>query len=117
MTIPTSGYIKISATGKLEIIDAATVTDTTRFINQTVEGWFDVVRTDGPIDFWLNDEGIYTHSVNPVATEIIRTWLGTTTQMFYGPVLIARHDNEGETLPLTPEDMEHIISVHGEVGD
>ena len=53
MTIPTSGYIKISATGKLEIIDAATVTDTTRFINQTVEGWFDVVRTGGQLGLWI----------------------------------------------------------------
>ena len=115
MTTPTSGYIKITTTGELEIINAATVTDTTRFINQTVEGWFDVVSTDGPIDFWLNDEGMYTHPVNPVATEIIRTWIGPATQMFYGPMLVARHNDEGETLPLTAEDMEHIISVHGTV--
>lgn len=115
MTTPTSGYIKITATGELETIDAATVTDIDQLLSQTVEGWLDVVCTNSPIDFWLNDEGMYTQPVNPVATEIIRTWLGPDTQMFFGPMLIARHDSEGETVPLTAEDMEHIISVHGTV--
>lgn len=106
------GYIKINANGTLTTVDANTVTDTTKFLQEAVGGWFDVVSADSSMDFWLNDEGIYTQSVNPVGTALMHHYLGRATQSYFGTIVIARSNDEGETIPLTAKDIEEITATH-----
>ncbi|MFE1613002.1 DUF3846 domain-containing protein [Streptomyces sp. DT197] len=61
---------------------------------------YDCVALTSNLDMWLDDEGLYRHPVNPLATTLARRF-GFDWQDYHGPVLITGGaDQEGTTLPL-----------------
>lgn len=64
----------------------------------------DCVGLTGRLDMWLDDEGLATQPVNPVATLLARRY-GLTEQPYHGPVLICGCDREGESVDLTREQL------------
>ena len=117
----TAGYIKFMPDGAVEIIDSATVTDTYDFLQKEVGGHFDVVSSADPmgpldsgLDFWVHDEGMFIYPVNPVGTAVITEEMGQYRQNFYGPIIVARHDKQGETVPLTATDIDELCKKHAD---
>ncbi|MFG2623139.1 DUF3846 domain-containing protein [Streptomyces sp. NPDC048507] len=61
------------------------------------------------VDMWLDDNGLNTQPVNPVAT-LLAGRFGRTYQDYHGAVLLTgRADDEGETLPLNRDKMLAIL--------
>lgn len=67
----------------------------------------DVVRLTGQIDMWVDDEGMYTQSLNPLATLLARRY-GRVHQGYFGPALIAGFTADGETVNLTDDQANAI---------
>lgn len=62
-----------------------------------------VVALTTRLDMWIDDEGIYNHPVNKLAT-LLAARHGFTWQPYHGPVLLTGGvDRDGETVPLTPD--------------
>jgi hypothetical protein len=59
----------------------------------------DVVRLDDGLDMWLDDEGMYRHEINPLAT-LIAHLHGHVHQPYWGPVLICSVDDEGDSVDM-----------------
>ncbi len=55
-----------------------------------------------------NDEGFFDCDVNPTLTNFIEREVGTIYQEYYGPALIAKSNNQGQTIGLTEQDIIHI---------
>ena len=65
---------------------------------------YDLVALTTRLDMWIDDEGIYNHPVNKLATLLARRH-GFNWQPYHGPVLLTGGaDEDGDTLPLN-EDM------------
>ncbi|WP_432091425.1 DUF3846 domain-containing protein [Streptomyces sp. NRRL F-5630] len=72
---------------------------------------FDVVCLTSRLDMWLDDEGLFNHPVNPLATMLAKRH-GFDHQTYHGPVLLTGSaDEEGDTLPLTREQMAAHLSA------
>ena len=112
-----TGYAKITAEGTLEIIDARDVANTFTFLQEQVGGHFDVVSTDNGLDFWLHDEGMFIYPVNHVGTAVIVRALGHYWQNYHGPIIVARHNKQGDTVPLTAQDIETLRTKHAKIAD
>lgn len=75
-----------------------------------------VALTDG-WDMWIDDEGLYNHPANPIATALARRF-GFVHQLYHGPVVITGGaDSDGGTLPLTRASLLGLLStLHGLTG-
>ncbi|MFJ6354804.1 DUF3846 domain-containing protein [Streptomyces sp. NPDC092046] len=74
----------------------------------------DVVALTDQVDMWLDDNGLYTQPVNPMATLLARRF-GWTYQNYHGPVLLTGGaDEEGETLPL---DKDKVLAMRATLTD
>ncbi|MFD0269554.1 DUF3846 domain-containing protein [Streptomyces sp. NPDC127106] len=74
----------------------------------------DVVALTDQLDMWLDDNGLYTQPVNPMATLLARRF-GRTYQNYHGHVLLTGGaDDEGETLPL---DRDKVLAVLATLAD
>lgn len=62
-----------------------------------VEGMITCVGLSDGCDLWCNDEGLYTHKPNR------HVMAGRFSQVIHGPMFIAAHDGEGETVSLTDD--------------
>ncbi|MFI6658051.1 DUF3846 domain-containing protein [Streptomyces sp. NPDC050523] len=63
----------------------------------------DVVALTDQLDMWLDDEGLYNHPVNKLAT-LLAIRFGFTHQQYHGPVLLTGGaDTDGDTVPLTKD--------------
>lgn len=70
---------------------------------------YDVVALTTRLDMWLDDEGIYNHPVNPLAT-LLGARHGRE-QPYHGPVLLTGGpDADCETLPLTPAQVRALLA-------
>ncbi|MFE6461973.1 DUF3846 domain-containing protein [Streptomyces cinereoruber] len=70
----------------------------------------DVVALTDRLDMWLDDNGLYTQPVNPIATLLARRF-GWTYQTYHGPVLLTGGaDEEGETLPLNKDKVLALLT-------
>ncbi|THA53268.1 DUF3846 domain-containing protein [Streptomyces sp. A1136] len=70
----------------------------------------DVVALTDQLDMWLDDEGLYTQRVNPLAT-LFAGRFGRTYQSYHGPVLLTGGANsEGDTLPLTKDQVLALLA-------
>ncbi|TDU67823.1 DUF3846 domain-containing protein [Streptomyces sp. KS 21] len=70
----------------------------------------DVVALTDQLDMWLDDNGLYTQPVNPIATLLARRF-GRTYQDYHGPVLLTGGaDEEGETLPLNKDKVLALLT-------
>lgn len=72
-------------------------------------GRYDVVALTTRLDMWLDDEGLYNHPVNKLAT-LLAARHGFTRQPYHGPVLLTSVDQDGETLPLTPDMIRALLT-------
>ena len=71
----------------------------------------DVVALTSRMDMWIDDEGIYNHPVNPLATLLARRF-GFTWQPYHGPVLITGGaDADGDTVPLDRDKLLALLTA------
>ncbi|MFB9558683.1 DUF3846 domain-containing protein [Streptomyces roseoviridis] len=72
--------------------------------------YVDVVRLTTQLDMWIDDEGLYNHPVNPVATLLAQRY-GWTYQPYHGPVLLTGGaDDNGETIPLNVDKTKALLT-------
>jgi len=72
--------------------------------------YFDVVALTSRLDMWIDDEGLYTHPVNPIATALAQRH-GFIWQPYHGPVLLTGGaDADGNTLPLTEDQARALLA-------
>ena len=70
----------------------------------------DVVALTDQVDMWLDDEGLYNHPVNKLAT-LLAVRFGFTWQEYHGPVLLTGGaDAEGETVPLSKDKVLALLT-------
>lgn len=69
----------------------------------------DVVALTDVLDMWLDDEGLYTQPVNPVATALARHY-GFTWQPYHGPVLLCSVDSEGASIDLDTHQLRALLT-------
>ncbi|MGP4001572.1 DUF3846 domain-containing protein [Streptomyces sp. 8N706] len=70
----------------------------------------DVVGLTSQLDMWLDDEGLYNHPVNKLAT-VLAFRFGFTYQDYHGPVLLTGGaDAEGETVPLSKDKLLALLT-------
>lgn len=70
----------------------------------------DVVALTTRMDMWIDDEGVYNHPANKLATLLARRF-GFTFQTYHGPVLLTGGaDADGNTLPLTKDGLLSLLT-------
>lgn len=108
----TSGFIKITTDGDLEVIDANTIDDTYLFIIDEVEGDLDYATITSPLEegiiFWFSDAGMCRFPINTQGTAFITRMRGFYDQRFHGPIIISRTDGRGNIAPLTADDISEL---------
>lgn len=74
----------------------------------------DVVRLDGRIDAWIDDEGMYAGDRNDLAT-VAAVALGRSraASPLYGTVLFLTYDNAGDTRSLSPDQYTAVMTAFG----
>lgn len=96
-------YVKVFEDGSQEH-DIVEIPDKIEAMHKLVGGWLEHVQPVGlspQIDLWCNEEGLLQGlpiHPNPFWHEPIA-----------GNYFLARHDKEGNTISLTPEDLTEII--------
>lgn len=74
----------------------------------------DCVRLTSRIDMWIDDEGLYNHPVNPLATAIAVLY-GYAWQLYHGPALLAGFNPDtGDTIPL---DHGQLLAIAHHISD
>jgi hypothetical protein len=70
----------------------------------------DVVRLDGQIDAWIDDEGMYTAERNDLAT-VAAVALGRSRSAspLFGTVLFLTYDEAGDTRSLSPDQYTAVM--------
>lgn len=58
---------------------------------------------------WLDDEGLYTQPVNPVATALARHY-GFVWQPYHGPVMLCSVDPEGASIDLDVHQLRALLT-------
>ncbi|MFI0743431.1 DUF3846 domain-containing protein [Streptomyces sp. NPDC021100] len=77
--------------------------------------YVDVVALTSQLDMWLDDEGLYNHPVNRIATALAARF-GFVYQDYHGPVLLTGGaDSEGDTLPLTRDKLLALLGIAEEL--
>jgi hypothetical protein len=75
----------------------------------------DAVALTSRLDMWLDDEGLYNHPVNKLAT-YLAVRHGFIWQKYHGPVLLTGGaDHEGDTLPLTVDQVRALLTSLGDI--
>jgi hypothetical protein len=70
----------------------------------------DVVALTTRLDMWIDDEGLYNHPVNPLASALAVRH-GFNFQPYHGPVLLTGGpDADGDTLPLTLDKVRALLT-------
>jgi hypothetical protein len=69
----------------------------------------DVVRLTSQVDMWVDDEGLFTQPVNPVATTLARHY-GYTWQPYHGPAILAGFDEDGNTTNLSRDQVVALLT-------
>ena len=75
-------------------------------------GHVDLIRTKAEIDMWVNDEFLTTYASQP--NSVARTFslaLGGRTTEIYGPVILAGNTTDGDTVPLTDNQLGHVVRL------
>lgn len=69
----------------------------------------DVVALTSRLDMWIDDEGLYNHPVNPIATALAQHH-GFTWQPYHGPALLCGVDDEGNSIDLDTHQMRALLT-------
>lgn len=74
--------------------------------------YVDVVRLTDRIDMWLDDEGLCVDGAQVnVPAGVVAAAYGFIYQPYAGRVLFAEHDDEGNTVSLSPEARSVILDL------
>lgn len=75
----------------------------------------DLVRITDVLDMWVDDEGLFVEEprINYGAC-MVAVALGALRQPYFGTVVFACHDQEGDTTSLPPETVQVIRDVIGD---
>lgn len=76
----------------------------------------DVVALTDQLDMWLDDEGLYTQPMNPVATALARHY-GFVWQPYHGPVMLCSVDDEGASIDLDTHQVRALLTRLLDVAD
>jgi hypothetical protein len=68
----------------------------------------DLVALTSTLDMWVDDEGIYQHPVNPIATALAHRH-GFTWQPYHGPAVLCSH-NGPDTTGLTHSQLRALLT-------
>jgi hypothetical protein len=68
----------------------------------------DVVRLTSQLDMWIDDEGLYNHPVNLVASLLAQRF-GRIYQAYHGPVLVTGFNEAGDTVNLTEDQLVGVL--------
>lgn len=69
----------------------------------------DVVALTDTLDMWIDDEGLDSQPVNPLATLLARHH-GFTWQPYHGPVLLCSTDDEGGSVDLDINQIQALLT-------
>lgn len=69
----------------------------------------DCVALTDRLDMWVDDEGLHTQPVNPVATALARHH-GRTWQPYHGPALLCRVDAGGDSVDLDTAQVRALLT-------
>jgi hypothetical protein len=69
----------------------------------------DVVRLSAVLDMWLDEEGMFTQVVNPIATALARIF-GYIFQPYFGPVLICGSTAAGDSVDLDTDQLRALLT-------
>lgn len=75
----------------------------------------DVVGLTSRLDMWLDDDGLYTQPLNPVATLLARHY-GFTWQPYHGPVLLCGVNAEGDSTDLDGHQIRALLTRLAGIG-
>lgn len=95
--------VRVDVEGAVSVVSADSAGGVLRELQAGVGGMVDVVGLPEGIDMWVNDEGMYTESVNAAAS-LLLGYLGGQP-VIWGAVMFAAHDDEGETTALSAEQI------------
>lgn len=102
-------YLVLKTNGMLKEIDGNDYAESYELLRDNVEGIIQCVSWIKPfaereIDLWVNDEG----KLLDLDLSLAITENGKLIEVLNGNVVFARHNFEGETLPLNDEDITFI---------
>lgn len=105
-------FIKLSVGGEYSLVDPQPDEEgsTLKQMQEAVGGWIEHVqyRRDGMVDIWINEEGkLRGLDINPIATALSSVF---GYDVLVGDALITRTDENGDTVPLTPADIERLTA-------
>ena len=105
-------YLVLKTNGMLEEIDGNDYSETYELLRDNVEGIIQCVSWVKPfaekeIDLWVNDEG----KLLDLDLSLAITDNGKLIEVLNGNVVFARHNFEGDTLPLNDEDITFIKEI------
>lgn len=106
--------LRIGLDGHLDdLVLPADPADLATALNTTLDSrMFDLVRFDGDLDLFVDDEGIYTSKPNPIMS-LVTQRLGYEQPLLFGPGVFLRSDpHTGDTLSLTEEQHRLITDTH-----
>lgn len=69
----------------------------------------DCVALTSRLDMWIDDEGLYTQPVNPLATALAAHH-GFTWRNYRGPVLLCSVDAEGDSVDMTIDQVRGLLA-------
>jgi len=108
----TTTAITITPGGKISTI---TKPIDLRLLQEAVDGPVDLVALAGgpsPLDMWINDEGMLTEHINPIATEIADSIRAGHQQNYYGTVIFTGGPtDEGSTRALSPSRASEVLAL------
>lgn len=85
------------------------VGDSYEVIRNAVDGWIECAMVQEDIDLWLNEEGkLIGLEVNPIATALFWDKYGIGTDVIVGNVLLANHNEHGDTIGLSDNQMNYL---------
>lgn len=69
----------------------------------------DVVALTNKLDMWLDDEGLYKHPINPLAT-LLAQHHGYIWQPYHGPVMLCSVDHKGTSTDLNIHQIRALLT-------
>lgn len=104
----TKQYYMVTPQGELIKTNANDVENVTTFLQDSVQGWFEVVTMENPqngetMDMWVNEEGAIRQMPRNIAAEFLYMQFAGKSWFWplFGNVVFALSNEDGETLPLT----------------
>lgn len=103
--------VKVTTTGKTEIIDLDSAPGELSILQSAVGGWVEATDVVGDMTIWLNEEGrMHGLSANPLATKYFEKTNGTGYGNIVGDVVFTGlTDGEGQTTSLTVEQVAELV--------